>query len=422
MPEIMQAPSESDFILVVDDNPINLEVVGRILKNKGFSVRIAIDGESALQQAIEEQPTLILLDIMLSSGADGFETCRRLKESSATQSVPIIFMTALSESESKVHGLSLGAVDYVTKPFNEAELLARVNTHLRLQDLMRALQNRNQQLEQEIDRRQVTEESLQRLNRELRKAQVKLVQQEKLSAMKEVVQSIECEINEVARVGEYSEKLLAILKERRKTVDLGDIPRQLGDVSRSLKLTSNTIVAMNKSLRLLAQDKKQMRDASLHELLDNTLIILRYRLKSQGKRAAIEVDRQYGHLPRIRCFPDQILQALMNILSSTIDAFDEFSRPSNAGSDRQESIIPQIQISTSTDGIWCILDICDNEAILMEKQIRADDSGRGLKAEQDTGLNLLIAHQIIVDTHGGKFSFDNSGSGTKIEVKLPLQT
>ena len=204
-----------DFILIVDDNPANLAVLTRTLKGAGCAVRVAVDGESALQQAKEEPPSLILLDIMMS-GIDGFETCRRLKENPITQAVPVIFMTALGESENKVHGLSLGAIDYVTKPFNESEVLARVRTHLKLQNLLHTLQDQNQRLKQEIEQRQAAEQELQRLNDEMRRTQIRLVQQEKLSAVGELVTGIAHEINNpvgciagnVEFIQEYAEQLL----------------------------------------------------------------------------------------------------------------------------------------------------------------------------------------------------------------------
>jgi two-component system, sensor histidine kinase and response regulator len=117
------------LILIVDDQPTNLEIICETLGNVGLEVAIATSGERALQQIAREQPDLILLDIIMP-GMDGFETFQRLKADSLTCDVPVIFMTALADTENKVKALELGAVDYVTKPFQEQEVLARVRTHL----------------------------------------------------------------------------------------------------------------------------------------------------------------------------------------------------------------------------------------------------------------------------------------------------
>ena len=147
------ATAEPGTILVVDDTPTNLEILFDFLTNYGFKILIAEDGESALQKAEYAAPDLILLDILMP-GIDGFETCSRLKANEATRDMPVIFMTALSETADKVRGLQVGAVDYVTKPLQHEEVLARVQTHLRLRSLTKQLQAQNVQLQQEIEQRQ----------------------------------------------------------------------------------------------------------------------------------------------------------------------------------------------------------------------------------------------------------------------------
>ncbi|MBD2102481.1 ATP-binding protein [Leptolyngbya sp. FACHB-261] len=145
-----------EIILVVDDTPINLEILFEFLNNSGFKVLIAENGESAIQKANYASPDLILLDILMP-GIDGFETCRRLKESELTKSIPVIFLTALTETVDKIRGFNLGAVDFITKPLQYEEVLARVKTHLSLQALTKQLQERNTLLEQEIQVRQQIE-------------------------------------------------------------------------------------------------------------------------------------------------------------------------------------------------------------------------------------------------------------------------
>ncbi len=157
------AKAELDFqaytILIIDDNPANLGVLFNYLDSYGFEIMVAQDGESGLEKAHYGQPDIILLDAMMPD-LDGFEVCRRLKLNEVTQPIPVIFMTVLMNTEDKVKGFTVGAVDYVTKPIQPAELLARLVTHLRLRDLTRQLQTANEQLQKEIAVRQRAEQEL----------------------------------------------------------------------------------------------------------------------------------------------------------------------------------------------------------------------------------------------------------------------
>ncbi|HEY9738411.1 MAG TPA: response regulator, partial [Trichocoleus sp.] len=131
----MNAAKKSQ-ILIVDDYPTNIKVLSDLLIEYGFEVLIARDGENAMQKLQRISPDLILLDVLMP-GMDGFETCRQLKAQELTCDIPVIFMTALADPVDKIKGLTLGAVDYITKPFQQEEVLARVNSHLKLRYLTR---------------------------------------------------------------------------------------------------------------------------------------------------------------------------------------------------------------------------------------------------------------------------------------------
>ncbi len=140
-------PKTKATLLVVDDNPTNVKVLIDYLHASAFKVLVAQSGEQALRRIEYVQPDLILLDVMMP-GLDGFETCHLLKENEAAKDIPVIFMTALSNAEDKVKGFSVGAVDYVTKPLQQTEVLARITTHLTIRRLQMALQEKNEQLEE----------------------------------------------------------------------------------------------------------------------------------------------------------------------------------------------------------------------------------------------------------------------------------
>lgn len=126
-------------ILAVDDTPASLKLLSDLLKEEGYEVRSAINGELALHSAFNNPPDLVLLDIRMS-GIDGYEVCRQLKQHDTTRDVPVIFVSAMSETGEKVQGFALGAVDFVTKPYQREELLARVRTHLELSHLRNHLE------------------------------------------------------------------------------------------------------------------------------------------------------------------------------------------------------------------------------------------------------------------------------------------
>jgi len=122
--------AERGVILIVDDTPDNLALLSDALDEVGYMVLVALDGLSALSRIQRRRPDLILLDAMMP-GLDGFETCQRIKADPATADIPVLFMTALTDSEHVVKGFEAGGIDYVTKPINTEEVLARVASHLR---------------------------------------------------------------------------------------------------------------------------------------------------------------------------------------------------------------------------------------------------------------------------------------------------
>ena len=133
-------------LLIVDDIPENIKVLGSCLEFEGYVISFATSGEQAIEMALKTKIDLILLDIMMP-GMDGYQVCRALKTEARTKDVPVIFITAKNEKEDMVRGFDAGAVDYVTKPFNAAELSARVRTHLQLKKARQIVENQAEELD-----------------------------------------------------------------------------------------------------------------------------------------------------------------------------------------------------------------------------------------------------------------------------------
>jgi len=448
----------TDFILIVDDNPNNLAVLSSTLKGDGFAVRVAVDGESALMQVTKGLPSLILLDVMMP-GIDGFETCHRLKENPATMEIPVIFMTALTDSEHKVKGLSIGAVDYISKPFNEAEVLARVRIHLKIRNLLQTFRSQNERLKQEVDQRQKVERQLQQLNSELEQrvesrtaqleeAQVGLVQNEKMVSLGNLVAGIAHEINNpigflhgsipnaqaylqelVEHLSFYQEnqsqlpgQIATEIQENAEDIDLSFILEDFPKLLESMKAANRRIKEISNSLRTFSRaDTEHKTSANLHEGLDSTLLMLKYRLKANEARPAINVVKNYGELPDVNCFPGQLNQVFMNLLANAIDAFDEVAEHSTYAQMKEvsQTITVTTQIVEQNEIEICIAD--DGKGMPEGVKSRIFDHLFTTKpVGKGTGLGLAIAQKIISEMHGGQLTVQTElGQGTKFTIRLP---
>ncbi|MEH1967127.1 hybrid sensor histidine kinase/response regulator [Nostoc sp.] len=432
--KMLYAPEDS-LILVVDDTTTNLEIVFDILTNVGFEVITESDGERALRQVESQLPDLILLDVMMP-GIDGFETCKRLKKNSATCDIPVIFMTANSDTDSKVKGLDIGAVDYITKPFHEEELLARIKTHLQLRNLTKTLEKRV------LERTAALSKAL----KDLQESQLQLVQTEKMSALGQLVAGVAHEINNpvgfihgnLGHASVYFHDMINIIglyqqhypnpvpeiQEGIAAIDLKYMLSDLPNLISSMKEGVQRIRNISTSLRTFSRaDSDRKVYCNIHDGIDSTIMILKHRLKASEYRPDIQVIRDYDKLPELECFIGQLNQVFMNLLANAIDALEE----SNIGR-------TYIEIEANPNLVLIQTTLTEDKNYIL---IRIKDNGVGMSSDvqqkifdylfttkpvgQGTGLGLSIAHQIVVEKHGGTLEVNSVlGQGSEFIIKLPI--
>ncbi len=427
--------SQEMNILLVDDNPTNLKVLFEAIQGYGWKALMATDGESAIEQAEYAQPDLILLDIMMP-GIDGFETCRRLKANSITVNIPVIFMTALSETTDKVRGLEIGAVDYITKPFQKEEVIARLKLHLKL-----SLLTRN--LEQQVQQR--TTELTQSVE-QLQQTQLQLIQSEKMSTLGQLVAGIGHEINNpigfiagsCSNIEEYLNDLFSLvelqqeklsdcedeeIEELIEEIDLEYLKEDLPKLLKSMRQGITRLKDISLSLRTFARtDNASQVEYQIHEGINSTLMLLKHRLKDIGERPKIKIIKYYSELPPINCYPGQLNQVFMNIVANAIDAFDDLHEKSD---DSTANLPYSITIRTSVDTARNTASISiEDNALGMPPEVQArifEQSFTTKAVGKGTGLGLAISHQIIVEKHSGKIDcFSTIGKGTKFLITLPI--
>lgn len=433
------SPENAD-ILIVDDTPANLRLLSIILTRKGYRVRKALSPHLALNAVDLSLPHLILLDINMPE-MNGYQVCSKLKANPTTQEIPIIFISALDDVFDKIKAFEVGGNDYITKPFQEAEVLVRVEHQLKLRSLQMELLEKNRVLEQTLT--------------ELKQVQNHLIQNEKMVSLGQLVAGVCHEINNpvnfisgnLTYVKTYVKQLLGLLHEYRQA--LGSIPPELQQLEEEIELEfliedfPKLVISMEggaerirkivESLRNFSRlDEAELKSVDLHEGLESTLMMLGHRLEPDGDRPSITVIKNYAPLPLVRCYAAQLNQVFMNLLTNAIDALESGpphphsppNSPEESGI-RPEPPVPTIWINTAqpTENTVTI-SIADNgPGMTPELQQQAFDPFFTTKpVGYGTGLGLSISYQIVVEGHRGTFDCQSlPAKGTTFTLGLPIQ-
>jgi len=366
-----------EIILLVDDNYTNIELLKNILEKDDYEIAFAPNGEQALDLATKLNPNLILLDIMMP-GIDGFEICQRLKENEMTRGIPVIFISAKSKHEDIVKGFEIGGTDYITKPFNISEVLARVRTHLQIQNLMA-------QKEKSEEKAKAYAQELKRSNQDFEDF-AHLASHDLQEPLRKILSFGNRLIQQSSGLSEKNKDYV----ERMQRASV----RMMNFIDGLLEYSKITTIP------------RPYKITDLGKVIQHVLEDLDLQIKNNN--ATIQV----GTLPTIELDPIQISMLLQNLVSNAIKY-------------HRQDVAPIVNLTSSYDKkeqIWTI-EVSDNGIGIEEKNFarifKQFQRLHGRSAYEGNGLGLAICKK-IVDRHGGTLKVNSVlGKGSTFIISLP---
>lgn len=349
----------SPKILVVDDNPDNVELLAKRLAAAGYRTCEAYDGEEALVRVAEEEPDLVILDVMMPK-LDGFEVCRRLKTQEATRGIPVIMLTAKREVPDKIRGLDTGADDYVTKPFNPQELMARVRSLLNLRTI-----------------------------------QQKRVTEEKLGALGQMAEGVAHEVrNPMVTIGGFARRIRDRLSE-------GDPLRDYAEhIIKEVERLENMVEEIVRFKALMIAPYEPV---NLVEVVDQALAE-RQKLFQEG---GISVVREFAsELPPLQGDRGNLLLAVGNVIQNALEAMD----PGGT-----------LTVTLAVEGEQVRLRFADTGCGIAKTEISNVFDPFYTSKMTGAGMGLTMVHRIVT-RHGGDVDISSRpGAGTTVTLWLPVK-
>ena len=403
--------NSSGEILVVEDTPASLKLLSELLGNAGYLVRQAPDGELALWSAHARPPELILLDIRMP-GIDGFETCRRLKADPQLKDIPVIFLSAQYDTDDKVRGFQAGAVDFIAKPYQSEEVLARTRAHIHLARAQQALAASNAQLTRTLE--------------ELHSARAEIVRSERLAALGALGAGVAHELNTpignsvlaASALDDRSAAFFASL-EQGQGVRRSELERYGADTRQAASLLMRNLhkaADLIECFKQVAVDQtsSQRRSFELATLVDGMAKTLAPSLREGG--VALRMETAAGL--EMDSYPGALCQILTQLTrNALLHAFPAPAAHAEPGPDGGE-----IVIRVAADGRAARLQFEDNGAGIPEDGVaRVFEPFYTTKMGKGTsGLGLHIVHNLIVNVLGGRIEVRSVPGRTCFDMHLPL--
>lgn len=412
--------SKKETILIVNNEITNLSVLFTELHQANFRVIVVENGNSALKRIQRIQPDIMLLDVKLPD-IDGFELCQRLREKEGFAQIPIIFLTVMSDTASKIRRLGLTAVDYISEPFDPKKVVARVERHLTLRKLQKKVQEKNAQLENEIAQRkrveaelrryqehleelveqrtaqlQATNEALIREMAERERLMIMLIRTSKLAAASRLTASVAHEINNPLQsvIG-----LLSLVYE--KLTGKTEIKTYLSVIDSELRRVAHIVNGMRDLYR---PENEQKTDTNVNAVLEQLLILVR----KQSQENGVELIWEATDVPTIKLVATQMNQLFLNILLNGIDAC-------------QRGCQLRVRTEYTPEPAGIRIQFSDNGIGMEKKQIDKIFDPFYTTKSNGLGLGLAVCFNII-EQHDGYIEVDSQlGEGSTFTIWLPDQ-
>jgi len=353
-------------ILVVDDNPANIGILFECLENAGFKIMVAQDGGDAIEMAENINPDLILLDIIMPE-IDGFATCRRLRQIDSIKNIPIIFMTALADIENKVRGFECGAVDYICKPFQQEEVIARINTHLTLKE---------------------QKDELLRLNRE----------KEKMISV--IAHDLRSPFNGILGLLDMLSQYFDDFTDEEKLNYIKHAELSAKNAYQLVDELLNWVVSGNGEIEFKPEN------INLSDIVESSVLVVRDNASSKYIEINIDIDKE------IEIFVDSNMMSavIRNLVSNSV----KFTKPNGSISIKAESCEKSIKIILRDTGIGMDKEIV--ERLLSES---GSISTPGTNNESGTGLGVIISREFINKNNGNLSIKSIPGRGSEFIIEIP---
>jgi two-component system, NtrC family, sensor kinase len=409
---MQSADKKNMSILIVDDEPRNIQLLGNVLRDEAYQIEFATSGEEALEWVDNKKFDLVLLDIMMP-GMDGIEVCRKIKANEKNRLLPIIFLTAKTDEGSVIKGFKVGAIDYIAKPFNIYELLARVETHLNLKHEQNKLKAANHKLEAQ--------------HKKLKDTQTQLIQSEKMASLGILVAGIAHEINNPANFVSVGSKNL-----KKYTDELKNFIFQLAgdDMTSNIEEALNekflplfnNLDAMNEGTQRIKNIVKDLRTFSRLEEDEQKKVSVIEGLNATLPLAGATYKREVTFItdfsvdPVIECWPAQLNQVFLNLIINGCQAIIEKKKT-------DPSLEGKLVISTFIQDQQLAIRFSDNGCGMAEesKEQIFDPFFTTKKVGEGTGLGLSISFGIIEKHKGSLIVESSSLKGTSILLILPIK-
>ncbi|NER33894.1 MAG: response regulator [Oscillatoria sp. SIO1A7] len=371
-------------ILVVDDTPENLRLLSLMLANVGYEVRLAINGKMALKVALSHPPQLILLDIMMPD-ISGYEVCEKLKDSETTREIPVIFLSALDAVMDKVRAFQVGAADYITKPFQVEEVLARIDHQITIVCQQKKITNQNEKLQEQ-------NRQLQNLNEELRRSNVDL-EQFAYTASHDLQSPLQAIIGNA--------DLLSWKYESSLEADAIHYIDEIVGASMRMKQLIQDLLAYSR----VGTGNLELQPIDCQIVLKEAMANLRERICSSG------ADISHDRLPTVMGNKTQLIQVFQNLISNAIKF-------------RRKEVCPKIQITAEalTETEEWLIGVRDNGiGIKPQNRDRIFEVFQRLHQSDEypgSGIGMAICKK-IVERHGGRIWVESQfGIGTTFYFTL----